>query len=173
MKKFISLWWSWSWRNIATVILILALFFVLGKFLLSFFNIHIGDYLPKHIFIPVFIIICNLVFVYNLRTVLAKYYCDVGFKKSSLIFLSWLLRFVPSSIVVLLAELYFGILYRFSSVWETRGLASYENAKPVGLKVDIFSLRAMPGDLVILFFSIWFLKIAIENNRSNRPALKN
>lgn len=162
IKKAILIWWSWSWRSLVSVFLILVALFILAKSSLVFLNIHIGKYAPKSAFIAVFFIICGVIFVHNLNTILGKYYDNIDFKKSSFILLSWLWKFTLSSFAVLAAELGFGIFYRFSSMWETRGIASFEKAKPIGLQVNIISWGAMPGNLIILFFSIWFLKITIS-----------
>lgn len=90
---------------------------------------------------------------------------SIDFKDAAHIFWAWSWRFVSIALITLMAELFLGF-YRFNATYGIRTLAGNGEEIPFHkFHVDIFSLIATPGNLIILLASVWALGVAVKRCR--------
>ena len=160
-KKSIFIWLSWALRSIISIILIFMILFFIMKIIFEFTNFNFVEYFPGFFLISSFIFICIFLSMRTLKASLNRHY-SVSFRDSSLVWLAWSWRFSLTTIIVLITELLFGF-YRFSTNHKTRVPANHDQVTDYfELYIDILSIKATPGNLIILLTSIFFLKVGIN-----------
>ena len=159
------------------VILFSILSLYIGKVVLEATGHHISENFSWFSF-TCFAGIYAFLLIWNLKKVLSSYHdhnlitltknvnskiktASVNFKTSTLIFWAWLWRFILAMTAIFTMQFQLG-LYQFAVTSVMRTPAQGKNVPLEIFHFDLFPLKAMPGNLIILLASVYFLKIALE-----------